>query len=96
MSGKKTISFEQAAWRLAAGKKSGRDSRYAAARISLAQVLHEGVTPRQKQILLAYFFEGKRIPEIALCLGVNKSTVSRTLARGLRNINERMKYYRFG
>lgn len=59
----------------------------------LTKIIVEQLTNRQKQVAILYFFEQKNIPQIAKLLGVNKSTVSRTLARALKNINDRMKYY---
>lgn len=60
----------------------------------LSHIIAEQLSERQKQVALLYFFERKNIPQIAQLLEVNKSTVSRTLARALKNINDRMKYYR--
>ncbi|MDE5578101.1 MAG: helix-turn-helix domain-containing protein, partial [Oscillospiraceae bacterium] len=40
-----------------------------------------------------YYLRRMNIPEIAEMLGVNRSTVSRTLSRGRRNILEKMKYF---
>lgn len=61
---------------------------------AVLQVVREQLTPRQRQIVLLYFFEGRNIPQIARDLGVNKSTVSRTLRRALHNLREHLKYYR--
>lgn len=49
------------------------------------------ITPRQREMLELYF-SGKKIPKIATALGLNRSTVSRTIARAkenLRNETER-------
>lgn len=61
---------------------------------AVLQVVRDQLTPRQRQIVLLYFFEGKNMPQIARELGVNKSTVSRTMQRALHNLRERLKYYR--
>lgn len=65
--------------------------RLALVKRAVLQVVREQLTPRQRQIVLMYFFEGKNIPAIAGELGVNKSTVSRTLRRALHNLRERLK-----
>lgn len=56
-------------------------------------VLREGVTQRQRQILLLYFYERKNMAEIAEILGINKSTVSRTMKRGLRHLRQYLQFY---
>lgn len=55
-------------------------------------VLDECVSVTQKKYIMAYFFENLNIYEIAQRYGVNPSTVSRTINRGLGNA---YKYLRF-
>lgn len=43
------------------------------------------ITPRQREVLELYF-SGKNIPKIAADLGLNRSTVSRTIARAKENL----------
>ncbi len=50
------------------------------------------LTPRQKQIVWEYYCNQKRIPQIARELGVNKSTVCRTLRRAERHLQEIFSY----
>ena len=64
------------------------------AKRAMQQVIREQLTPRQREVLLLYFFERRTIPRIAEELGVNKSTVSRTLARALRTLRSRLQYFR--
>lgn len=59
------------------------------------QIIQEQLTPRQREILLAYFYGKQSMSAIGKELGINKSTVSRTVARGLKRLNERMRYYNF-
>ena len=59
----------------------------------LSAVLEYGVTPRQRQVLTLYFHERQTIPQIAARLGVNKSTVSRTLRRGLAHVRHYLQLY---
>lgn len=58
----------------------------------LLQAIKEELTPRQRQMLLLYYFERKKTPQIAEELGVHKSTVSRTIHRGIEKIERMMKY----
>lgn len=63
-------------------------------KLIVRRIIIEQLTTRQKEICILYFYQNKNIPQIAELLQVNKSTVSRTLARALKNINERIKYYK--
>ena len=49
---------------------------------NLIRCLREDVTPRQRQALLMYYAQGLNMREIGERLGVDKSTVSRTIKRG--------------
>lgn len=66
-------------------------------RLHMQKVLHrimeEELTTRQKQVMLLYYFDGKTMTDIAVQLGVNKSTVSRTVANSKRRIERCMKYW---
>lgn len=55
-------------------------------------VLDECVTPTQKVYIMRYFSDGLNIPQIAEEYGVNASTVSRTIRRGM---NRAYGYLRF-
>ena len=59
----------------------------------LRKVIAEELTERQREMITLYYFERVNIPQIAEMLGVNRSTVSRTISRGRRNIMEKMKYF---
>ncbi len=61
-------------------------------RKAVLQVIRQELSPHQRQVVLLYFFEGKNIPTIAAELGVNKSTVSRTLARAKQNLRRYLQY----
>ena len=50
------------------------------------------LTPRQRQMVTMYYFQRKNIPVIAEELGINRSTVSRTLKRGRARIQRYLKY----
>lgn len=59
----------------------------------LRKVIAEELTERQREMITLYYFDKANIPQIAEMLGVNRSTVSRTISRGRRNIMEKMKYF---
>lgn len=59
---------------------------------ALPIVLEECVTEKERLYILAYFAGRKKMHEIAYEFGVNKSTVSRVIRRGL---DKSYKYLRF-
>lgn len=59
----------------------------------MRSVIENELSARQRQTVTLYYFQNMNIPEIAAELGVNRSTVSRTISRGRRNIMEKMKYF---
>ena len=73
----------------AAANKSRKDKM----REIVSRAIMEELTERQRQVFLAYHQKQMTIPEIADVLGVNKSTVSRTLARGEERIRRITKYF---
>ncbi len=59
---------------------------------ALADVVQNEISARQREIIVLYYYKQMNIPQIADMLGVNKSTVSRTLSRARRTILSRLKY----
>lgn len=59
---------------------------------NLIRALQEDVTPRQRQTLLLYYSDGLNMREIGERLGVEKSTVSRTIKRGERRLRRCLRY----
>lgn len=59
---------------------------------NLHKVMRDELTPRQRQMVEMYYFQKKNIPKIAEELGLNRSTVSRTLNRGMGRIQKYLKY----
>lgn len=57
-------------------------------RLAREQVL----TPRQKEVLELYYERGLNTGQIALKLGLNVSTVTRTLARARKNLYEALRF----
>ena len=59
----------------------------------LYRAIKTQLTHRQTQVMLLYYFEGKNITEIAQELGLNKSTISRTLRRSLNRLTDLGRLY---
>ena len=59
----------------------------------LYRAIKTQLTHRQTQVMLLYYFEGKNTTEIAQELGLNKSTVSRTLRRSLNRLTDLARLY---
>lgn len=59
---------------------------------NLVRALREDVTERQRQMLLLYYGEQLNMREIGAMLGVDKSTVSRTIKRGERRLQRCLRY----
>ena len=55
-------------------------------KVDIMQIMEKSLTKRQKSYILLYYSEKMTIPEIATLCGVNKSTVSRTMKRGMKKI----------
>ena len=58
----------------------------------LRVAMEELLTEKQKAYLLCYFFERKKMPEIAAEFGVNKSTVSRTIKKGRMRLKSALRF----
>lgn len=67
--------------------------RLAMAERALKGVIAERLTPTQRRYLMLYCYEKQTMAAIAALCGVNKSTVSRTLARAIRTIEAHLRYY---
>lgn len=79
-----------AAWRRS---RSGDNSeQLLRLRRNLARARERELTERQAEALRLYYDEGLTMPAIALRLGVSKSTVSRTLERGRKNLIKCLQY----
>lgn len=59
---------------------------------NLSKALQQDVTPRQRQYLLLYYGKGMNVSQISEQLGVNKSTVSRTMKRGRARLYRCLRY----
>ena len=59
---------------------------------NLVRALREDVTPRQREVLLLYYAEQLNTRQIGEKLGVDKSTVARTIKRGERRLQRCLRY----
>jgi len=59
---------------------------------NLAHALRQDITARQRQYMLMYYGQGMSMEAIGRELGVNKSTVSRTLKRGRQRLHRCLRY----
>lgn len=59
----------------------------------MQNIIENDITERQRQMITMYYFQHMNIPQIAETLGMNRSTVSRTISRGRKNIMAKMKYF---
>ena len=59
---------------------------------NLTKAVEAELTPRQKEMLYLYYYEKLNMAQIAGRLGVNKSTVSRTLCRARRRLHHILQY----
>ena len=58
----------------------------------LQNIILEVLSPAQREILTAYYFDGQSIPQIARSRGIHKSTAFRTLRRAENNLRQYLKY----
>ena len=58
----------------------------------LIRCLREDITSKQREMILMYYAEGKNMREIGESMGINKSTVSRTIKRGERRLQRCLRY----
>jgi len=61
-------------------------------RRNMRRVRKQELTPRQEEMLHLYYDLGLTISQIAREKGLNKSTVSRTLARGRERLKRYLQY----
>ena len=59
---------------------------------NLTHALRQDITARQREYMVLYYGRGMSMEAIAKELGVNKSTVSRTLKRGRQRLYRCLRY----
>ncbi len=58
----------------------------------LSRALREEVTQRQRQMLFLYYDQGMTMDQIGEALGVDRTTVSRTIKRGEARLRRCLRY----
>lgn len=58
----------------------------------LRRVIEQELTKAQREVILAYYFQDKTVPEIAAERGIQKSSVSRCLKRAERRVRTCLRY----
>lgn len=59
----------------------------------LKKAINRELTNKQRQCLMMYYFEGKKMTEIAKELNLNKSTVTRHIQKAKHNLKCAADYY---
>lgn len=58
----------------------------------IRKVIEQELTQKQREIILAYYFQDKSIPQIAQERGIHKSSVCRCLQRAEARVRRCLKY----
>ncbi len=58
----------------------------------LRKVIERELTPKQRQVMIAYYFQDKSVPEIAAERGIHKSSVWRCLRRAENRVRLCLRY----
>lgn len=58
----------------------------------LRRVIEKELTQKQREIIIAYYFQEKTIPQIAAERGIHKSSVCRCLQRAEKRVRLCLKY----
>ena len=58
----------------------------------LRRVIEQELTQKQREIIIAYYFQDKTIPQIAAERGIQKSSVSRCLHRAEKRVRLCLRY----
>jgi len=76
----------------ALSEENTNDKTIRALKRNLMLALRQDITPRQREMMLLYYGEGLNMREIGARLGVDRSTVSRTLKRGEATLRRCLRY----
>ena len=68
------------------------EDRLEQASLRLAQALRQEVTQRQRQMLALYYGQNMTMEDIGRTLGVDRTTVSRTIKRGEARLRRCLRY----
>ena len=83
---------DMAAYSRAMSEENTNSAEIARLKHNLGRALRNDVTPRQREVLTLYYAKGLNMRQIGTLLGVDKSTVSRTIKRGERRLQRCLRY----
>ena len=84
------VAFEKLAFRIWLSGRS--ESNYSTARRNMMMAVREELTPVQHRYATAYYVDRRKVSEIAVEYGVDKSTVSQTLKRARARLRRVLRY----
>ena len=58
----------------------------------IRRVMEQELTQKQREVMLAYYFQDMTIPQIAAQRGVQKSSISRCLKRAENRVRRCLRY----
>ena len=58
----------------------------------IRRVIEQELTQKQREVIIAYYFQDKSIPQIAEERGIHKSSVCRCLQRAEARVRRCLKY----
>ena len=58
----------------------------------IRRVIEQELTEKQRQVILAYYFQDMTIPQIAAQRGIHKSSVCRCLQRAEKRVKRCLRY----
>ena len=88
----KAYSADMAMYMRQISNESTNSSQISRLKRNLIRCIQEDVTERQRTVLLMYYSQGMNMREIGEELGVDKSTVSRTIKRGEKRLQRCLRY----
>ncbi|MBQ8824332.1 MAG: sigma-70 family RNA polymerase sigma factor [Ruminococcus sp.] len=56
-------------------------------------LIQNALTTRQREVIVLYYYEKMKLPDIAQRLGITVSTVSRTKKRACQRLMQHLQYY---
>lgn len=78
--------------RMMEGEENTNTEEMGRVKLALWRALHEDITEKQREYMLLYYGEGLNMVQIGERMGVDKSTVSRTIQRGESRLRRCLRY----
>lgn len=87
------LEFDKKISELSTGEGGTNSELIEKVKCTMARVIKNELTPRQREIIVLYYYKGFGVSEIADKLDLAPSTVSRTIKRAREKIYKFLKYY---